>query len=82
MQATISGRCCQTIASVISMVSWRAPAARATSAAWARSSAALRRIEPGGEGEHGSAFSRAMAASIAELSTPPERNIPYGTSLR
>ncbi len=82
MQATISGRWRQTICWVISTDSCCAPAALATAAACARSSAAPGTSQPAVKARTGALLSRAISASRAELSTPPERNIPYGTSLR
>ncbi len=82
MQATISGRWRQTIASVTSSVSCRAPSAVATAPAAARSSAAPGASKPAVKASTGVAFSRAINVRMAELSMPPERNMPYGTSLR
>ncbi len=76
MQATISGRCSQTIASVISIVSCRAPTARATAAAAARSSAAPGAANPAVKASTSWLVRRRIIASTAELSMPPERKMP------
>ena len=77
MQATISGRCRQTIASVISIVSClRADGAARPSAACSRSSAAPGASKPAVKASTGWLFSRAISASSVELSMPPERNMP------
>ena len=76
MQATISGRWRQTIASSTDTVTCRAPAARAAPAAAARSSAAPGTSKPAVKAVTGLSFSRAIIASTAALSMPPERNMP------
>ncbi len=82
MQATISGRCCQTICSLISIDSCFAPSAFATVAACSRSSAAPGASKPAVNASTGWLFSRAIKVSRVALSMPPDRNMPYGTSLR
>ena len=82
MQATISGRCCQTIRSSTSIVSCFAPSALATVAACSRSSAAPGASKPAVYASTGWLFSRAINVSRVALSMPPDRNMPYGTSLR
>ena len=52
MQATISGRCAQTISSVISIDSWSAPTVRAMSGRAIPLVGGARHVETGGERQH------------------------------
>ena len=51
-------------------------------AACSRSSAAPGASKPAVKASTGSSFSRAIRVIRVALSMPPDRNIPYGTSLR
>jgi hypothetical protein len=65
---------------VTATVTCRAPTDVASAAAWARSSAAPGTSKPAVKASTGDvppwAFSRAIIASTAALSMPPERNMP------